>query len=94
MASNATEEGRKHNRRIEVVLYDADPLEARKEAKEALLSPAKTSTAVETPVSPLSSSRDLGDQPVASVAESGTTQASTTAQGSNIPPDMPVPPSQ
>ena len=94
VASNATEEGRKHNRRIEVVLYDADPLEARKEAKEALLSPAKTSTAVETPVSPLSSSRDLGDQPVASVAESGTTQASTTAQGSNIPPDMPVPPSQ
>ena len=91
VASNATEEGRKHNRRIEVVLYDADPLEAR---KEALLSPAKTSTAVETPVSPLSSSRDLGDQPVASVAESGTTQASTTAQGSNIPPDMPVPPSQ
>ena len=94
VASNATEEGRKHNRRIEVVLYDADPLEARKEAKEAPLSPAKTSMAVETPASPLSSSGDLGDQPVASVAESGTTQASTTAQGSNIPPDMPVPPSQ
>ncbi|MET0513725.1 MAG: flagellar motor protein MotB [Nitrospiraceae bacterium] len=102
VASNATEEGRKHNRRIEVVLYDEAPLEAQKEAKEAVLSPIKTSTVVVTPASPSSPFRNLdaqpnpnlGDQSVTSGAESGTNQGSTTVQGSSIPPDMPVPPSQ
>jgi chemotaxis protein MotB len=93
-ASNATEEGRKHNRRIEVVLYDADPLEAPKEAKATPPSPATAPAAVVQPASPLAAPLDLADQPIASVSESDPTQASTTAQRSDIPPDIPAPPSQ
>jgi chemotaxis protein MotB len=92
-ASNATEEGRKHNRRIEVVLYDAGPLEARKETKESPLIPVMAPAAGVTAV-PSAVSRDLGDQPVASGPESNatTTQASTAVQGSDAPPAIPAPP--
>ncbi len=89
-ASNETEEGRKHNRRVEVVLYDTDPIETRKEIKKVL--PIATPAAVLTPAPPSASPRDLDDQPVASVTESDTTQGSPTAQRSDITPNLTAPP--
>lgn len=95
-ASNATEEGRRQNRRIEIVLYDADPLTVSKEAKEIPMSPAPashSSAAVLLPASPSTFPRDLGDQPVASGSEPDSAQAPVAVQNVDVVPTASAPPS-